>query len=141
MSMTMHVDIVSLEAKIFAGLANIVYATGKVGEMGIYPGHAPLISSLKPGYIRVVLPEKKEQLFYVSGGLIEVQSFTISILADTVVRADDIDEAKAKAAQEKAEKRLKEKLSDIEYSEVMANLAQAAAQLQTLQKLRKKYNI
>src|SRR6187399_3603045 len=109
MSMTMHVDIVSLEKQIFSGRAVALFVTGRMGELGIYPGHAQLLSSLKPGQIRVQLPDNKEELYYVSGGILEIQPGVVTILADTVVRAADIDEAAVIEVKEKAEKVLASK--------------------------------
>jgi F-type H+-transporting ATPase subunit epsilon len=140
MAMTMHVDIVSLEKQIFSGRASAVFVTGILGELGIYPGHAPLLSSLKPGEIRIQA-DNKEELYYVSGGILEVQSQSVSILADTVIRATDIDEAKALVVKEQAEKVLAGKQSELEYTKAAAELAQAIAQLRALQKIRKKYKI
>ncbi len=138
MGMTMHVDIVSLESKIFSGRAEALFVTGKMGELGIYPGHTQLLSSLKPGQIRVQIDKNKEEIFFVKGGMLEVQPTIITILADTVVRAEDLDEAAAKEAKEKAEKTLAGKKSDFEYSRATAELAEAMAQLRAIQKLRKK---
>lgn len=136
MGMTMHVDIVSLESKIFSGRAEAVFVTGKVGELGIYPGHTQLLSSLKPGQIRVLINSEKEEVFYVKGGILEVQPTIVTILADTVVRAQDLDEAAAKEAIEKAEKTLAGKRTDFEYSKATAELAEALAQLRAIRKLR-----
>ena len=141
MSMTLHVDIVSLEKQIYSGRAIAVFATGTLGEMGIFPGHAPLLSSLKPGQIRVQTGIEQEEVYYVDGGIVEVQPHTVSILADTVIRASDLDEAKALAAKENAEKILAGKRSDFEYTRAAAELAEAVAQLRAIQKLRKKYKI
>ena len=138
MTMTLHVDIVSLETQIFSGRAEAVYATGGVGELGILPGHAPLLSSLKPGQIRVQRPGGEEELYYVSGGILEVQPLTVTVLADTVIRAADLDEAAAIAAKEQAEKALAGKISDFEYTKAAAELAQAIAQIRAIQNLRKK---
>ena len=139
--MTLHVDIVSLEKQIFSGRAEAVFVTGTVGEMGIYPGHAPLLSSLKPGQIRLQVTNNQEEVYYVSGGIVEVQPHTISILADTVLRAADIDEEKALAAKEKAEALLAGKQSEFEYGRAITELAEAVAQLQAIQKLKKRYKV
>ena len=138
MGMTMHVDIVSLESKIFSGRATALFVTGKVGELGIYPGHTQLLSSLKPGQIRLELEGKKEEVFYVKGGLLEVQPSMVTILADTAVRAEDLDQAAAQEAKEHAEKRLAGKQTDFEYAKASMELAEAVAQLRAIQKLRKK---
>lgn len=141
MGMTMHVDIVSLESTIFSGRAEALFVTGTLGELGIYPGHAQLLSSIKPGQIRVSKSNGEEEIYYVSGGLLEVQPTTATILADTVVRASDIDEAQAIEAKERAEKQLAGKQSNIDYAKAAAELAQALAQIRTIQKLRKKYKV
>ncbi len=138
MGMTMHVDIVSLQSKIFSGRAEALFVTGKVGELGIYPGHAQLLSSLKPGQIRVQINSHEEEVYYVKGGLIEVQPTIVTILADSVARAQDLDEAAAKEAKEKAEKTLAGKRSDFEYAKAVAELTEAIAQIRAIQRLRKK---
>lgn len=137
MGMTMHVDIVSLESKIFSGRVEAIFVSGKMGELGIYPGHTQLLSSLKPGQIRIQINAEKEEVFYVKGGMLEVQPTVVTILADTVVRAQDLDEAAAKEAIEKAEKTLEGKRTDFEYSRATAELAEAIAQLRAIQKIRK----
>lgn len=138
MDMTMHVDIVSLEKKIFSGRAQAIFVTGKLGELGIYPGHAQLLSSLKPGQIRLQLGEQEEEIFFVTGGIIEVQPMVVTILADSVSRAQDLDEAAAKEAKERAERMLAGKRTEFEYSKAITELAEAVAQLRAIQKLRKK---
>lgn len=138
MAMTMHLTIVSAEAAIFSGLAEMVVASGEGGELGILPGHTPLITSLKPGLIRAVLQGGTEEVFYVKGGVLEVQPDLVTVLADTAVRASDLDEAAALEAKERAEKIISEKKAEIEYSEALSELAEAAAQLRAIQQLRKK---
>lgn len=138
MAMTVHCDIVSAEEEIFSGLVEVVSATGASGELGIYPGHAPLLTKLAPGPIRITLQGGEEQVFYASGGFLEVQSRSVSVLADTATRADDVDEAAALEAQKQAEQELAQKASDVDYSKAAARLAEAAAQLRTVQELRKK---
>ena len=102
MAVSVHVDIVSAETEIFSGLAEMVVATGSLGELGIAPGHAPLLSELRPGQVRVIKQGGEEELYYISGGMLEVQPHFITILADTAIRADDLDEAAALEAKEKA---------------------------------------
>lgn len=136
--MTIHVDIVSAEKQIFSGRAEMVVATAALGEIGIEPRHAPLLTTLQPGQIRLHLPDNKEEIFYVSGGFLEVQPLVVTILADTVERAADLDEAAAIAAKEAAEKAMKNKQSEFEYSKAAAELAKAAAQIQAIKNLRKK---
>lgn len=138
MGMTMHVDIVSLESKIFSGRAEALFVTGRIGELGIYPGHAQLLSSLKPGQIRLQISEHEEEVFYVKGGVIEVQPTVVTILADSVARAEDLDEAAAKEAKLSAEKMLAGKRTEFEYSRAIAELAEATAQLRAIQQLRKR---
>ncbi|MEE9342713.1 MAG: F0F1 ATP synthase subunit epsilon [Gammaproteobacteria bacterium] len=138
MAMTIHVDIVSAESEIFSGQANMVFAPGLMGELGIAPRHTPLLTRLKPGEVRVQLEGKKEQTFFVSGGMLEVQPHIVTVLADTAIRADDIDEAKALQAKEAAEKAMQDKKTDIDYAKAQSEFAEAAAQLRTVQKIRKK---
>lgn len=136
MSMTIHVDIVSAEAEIYSGLAEMVFAPGELGELGIAPRHAPLVTRLKPGEIRV--DTGKEVLdFFISGGILEVQPHVVTVLADTAVRAKDLDEAKALEAKKRAEEALADKASDIDYAKAQAELAEAAAQLSAISRLRK----
>jgi F-type H+-transporting ATPase subunit epsilon len=137
MAMTIHVDIVSAEKEIYSGLVEAVFATATMGEIGIYPRHTPLLTSLKPGEVRVKLANGTEEQFYVSGGMLEVQPHVVTILADTAMRADDVDEAAAMAAKEAAEKTLAESGDTMEFAEVQAQLAEASAQLRTIQRARK----
>lgn len=137
MAMTVHCDVVSAEEKIFSGLVEILTATGTEGEMGIQLGHAPLLTALKPGAVRIVKQGGDEEVLYVSGGYLEVQPNIITLMADTAVRAKDVDEAAALEAQKEAEKALANKTGEFEYSRAAVELAEAAAQLRTLQKLRK----
>ncbi len=138
MAMTMHVDIVSAEAEIFSGPAHMVFAPGVMGELGIMPRHAPLLTRLKPGEVRVRTPEGEEEFFYVSGGVLEVQPHSITILSDTAQRAKDLDEAAALEAKHHAEQRLQDQVSEFDYAQAQTELAEAMAQLQAIQKLRKK---
>ncbi len=137
MAMTIHVDIVSAEAEIFSGLAEMVSAPAVMGEVGILPGHAPLVTSLKPGEVRVRLPGGEEQSFYVSSGMLEVQPHVVTVLSDTAQRAGDLDEAAALEAQERAERMLADRQADFDEAQARAELAQAAAQLQAIRRLRK----
>lgn len=137
MAMTIHVDIVSAEAEIFSGLAEMVFAPAVMGEVGILPGHAPLVTSLKPGEVRVRLPGGEEQSFYVSSGMLEVQPHVVTVLSDTAQRAGDLDEAAALEAQERAERMLADRQADFDETQARAELAQAAAQLQAIRRLRK----
>ncbi|HMV71775.1 MAG TPA: F0F1 ATP synthase subunit epsilon [Pseudomonadales bacterium] len=138
MVMTVHCDIVSAEKAIFSGLVELVVAHGALGDLGIAPGHAPLLSELKPGPVRVITQAGEEQIYYVSGGFLEVLPSTVTILADTAVRANDIDEAAAIEAQKAAEAALANQQGEFDYGRAAAQLAEAVAQLRTLQGLRKK---
>ena len=136
--MTIHCDIVSAEEEIFSGLIEIVVATGQEGELGVSHGHAPLLTSLVPGPVRIKTQAGDEQIYYVSGGYLEVQPGTVTILADTALRADDMDEAAAIEAQREAEHALTNQGADFDYSRAASRLAEVSAQLRTIQKLRKK---
>ncbi len=136
MAMTLHVDIVSAEAEIFSGTATMVFAPAEMGEVGIAPRHAPLVTRLKPGEVRVQTQEGDELSFFVSGGMLEVQPHVITVLADTAIRADDLDEAQASEAKVRAEKMLSDKSADLDYAKAQAELAQSIAQLNAIKKLR-----
>ncbi len=138
MAMTVHVDIVSAENEIFSGLAEMVFAPAELGEVGISPRHAPLITTLLPGEVRVKVNDTETQEFYVSGGMLEVQPHLVTVLADTAIRAKDIDEAAALEAKSKAEEMLSDKSGKIDYAKAQAELSQAMMQLRTLDRLRKK---
>jgi F-type H+-transporting ATPase subunit epsilon len=139
MAMTIHVDVVSAEESIFSGQAEFVVAPAAMGEVGIYPRHAPLLSLIKPGAVRLKLPDQAEELvIFVSGGILEVQPGVITVLADTAIRGHDLDEAKALEAKRVAEEAMKDRSSQVDYARAQAELAEAVAQLQTLQKLRHK---
>jgi F-type H+-transporting ATPase subunit epsilon len=135
MAMTVHCDIVSAEEEIFSGLVEMIIATGATGELGINFGHAPLLTQLKPGPIRVIKQGGEEEIYYLSGGFLEVQPYQIKVLADTALRADDLDEAAALEAQKKAEHAMANKIGEIDYSRA---IAEAAAQLRTIQEIRRK---
>ena len=140
MAMTIHVDVVSAEKSIFSGLAEMVVVPGELGELGIYPRHAPLLTRIKPGSVRIKLPDQEElTLIFVSGGMLEVQPSVITILADTAIRGVDLDEARAQEAKQAAEEAIKNRTSDIDYAMAQAELAEAVAQLQAIQKLRKRH--
>ncbi len=138
MSKTIRCDIVSAHEEIYSGDAAMIFATGTVGELGISPRHAPLITQLKPGPVRVQQPDGEEIFFFVGGGILEVQPHIVTVLADTVVRADDLDEAAAVRAKEEAERELQDRTGEMEVAEAQAKLAEAIAQLQALEELRKK---
>ena len=139
MAMTVHVDVVSAEESIFSGLAEMVVVPGEQGELGIYPRHAPLLTRIKPGSVRIKLAEKQgeETLIYVSGGILEVQPNVVTVLADTAIRGADLDEARAQEAKRAAEEAMKNRSSDVDYAKAQAELAEAIAQIHAIQKLRK----
>jgi len=138
MAMTVHVDVVSAEEAIFSGIAEMIVVPGEMGELGIYPRHAPLLTRIKPGSVRIKLPNQAEDLLiYVSGGMLEVQPNIITILADTAIRGADLDEARALEAKRLAEEAMKNRTGDINYAQAQAELIEAVAQLQAIQKLRK----
>ena len=132
MAMTIHCDVVSAEEEIFSGRVNMVVATGTMGELGIMPGHAPLLSGIKPGPVRLLLDNGTEETIFASGGFLEVQPGVVTILADTAVRADDLDEVAAQKAMEEAEQAMANQTAEFEYSMAAAQLAEAAAQLRVL---------
>ncbi len=137
---TVHIDVVSAEESIFSGEAEFIAAPAQMGEVGIYPRHAPMITSIKPGALRIKLADKnEEQLIYISGGILEVQPGVVTVLADTAIRGHDIDEAKANAAKKAAEEAMKNRSSDVDYAKAQAELAEALAQIQAIQKLRQKH--
>lgn len=138
MTMTVHVDIVSAEKEIFSGLAEMVFAPAEMGEVGISPRHAPLISRLKAGEVRVKVNDKEIYQFYVSGGMLEIQPHMITILADTAIRAKDIDEAAAIEAKTRAEEALADKSGKIDFATAQAQLQEAVMQLRTLDRFRKR---
>ena len=137
MTMTVHVDIVSAEGEIHSGLAEMVYAPAVMGEVGIAPRHTPLVTRLKPGEVRVDSGSGDIQHFYVSGGILEVQPHVVTILADTAIRAHDLDEAAAMEAKRQAEDALAGQVADFEYAKAQSELADAVAQLRTIENLRK----
>jgi F-type H+-transporting ATPase subunit epsilon len=134
---TIHVDIVSAEGEIFSGAAKMVFAPASQGDLGITPRHAPLLSLLKAGEVRVQTPDDVEHVFYVGGGAIEIQPQKVTVLADTAARAKDLDEAAALSAKQRAEEALKDRSGRISQAEALAELARAAAQLKVIERLRK----
>ena len=134
---TLHVDIVSAEGEIFSGAAKMVFVPASQGEIGIAPRHAPLLTMIKAGEVRVQTPDGQEQFFFVGGGALEIQPKKVTVLADTALRAKDVDEAAAMQAKQRAEEALAGKVDKIEQAEAMAELARAVAQLNLLKKLRK----
>jgi F-type H+-transporting ATPase subunit epsilon len=140
MSFRIHVDVVSAEELIFSGETDFAVFPGEAGELGIYPRHTPLLTRIKPGTVRLKVPDREEyELVYVSGGMLEVQPTLITVLADTAIRAHDLDEAKATEAKRRAEEAMKNRTSDVGYASAEAELAQAVAQLQAIRKLRNRH--
>ena len=138
MAMTIHVDVVSAEEMIFSGLAQFVVLPGEAGELGILPGHMPLMTRIRPGTVRVKLPDQEaEELFFVAGGMLEVQPNMVTVLADTAIRGKDLDEAKALDAKKKAEEAMIDRGAALDYARAQAELAEAIAQLAAIKKLRK----
>lgn len=135
---TLRLDIVSAEKQIFSGDATLVFVTGEMGELGVAPGHSQLLTTLRPGYVRAILPSQEEEVFYISGGMLEVQPYIVTVLADEASRASDIDEAAAIAAKEQAEKALDGKLSAIDLAKATAEIAEIAAQIRAVQRLKKR---
>ena len=138
MAMTVHCDIVSAEEEIISGLVEMVVAAGSEGDVGVAYGHAPLLTGLQPGPIRVIKQDGEEEVYYVSGGYLEVQPYHVTVLADTALRADDMDEAAALEAKKEAEHALANQTGEFDYSRAATQLAEAAAQLRTIQAIRKK---
>ncbi len=138
MAMTMQVNIVSAEKEIFSGVVTQVFAPAEMGEVGVMPRHAPMLSTLKPGVVRVISQEGDEQTFFVSGGILEIQPHVVTILSDTALRAADIDESAALEAKTRAEAAIKDKASDMDYARAKTELIEAVAQIEALRKVRKK---
>ncbi|MDE2624064.1 MAG: F0F1 ATP synthase subunit epsilon [Betaproteobacteria bacterium] len=138
MANLIHVDVVSAEKQIFSGNAEFVVLPGELGELGIYPRHTPLITRIRAGTVRLRLPDQAdEELVFISGGILEVQPDSVTVLADTAVRGHDLDEAKALEAKRLAEEALHDRSAEIDYAKATAELADAMAQLATIKRLRK----
>jgi F-type H+-transporting ATPase subunit epsilon len=138
MAISIHVDVVSAEESIFSGLAEFVVLPGEVGELGILPGHMPLMTRIKPGAVRLKIQgQAQEEVIFVAGGILEVQPGLVTVLADTAIRGKDLDEAKALDAKKKAEEAMSTRESELDYARAQAELAEAVAQLAAIQKLRK----
>jgi len=137
-AMTMHCDIVSAEEEIFSGRIQSLTLTGTLGELGVMPGHAPLITAIRPGPVRLRLDNGEEQVFFASGGFLEIQPSVVTVLADTAVRAEDIDEAAAAEAQDAARRALEDRAADVEFSLAAAQLAEAMARQRTVEELRRR---
>lgn len=138
MAMTIHVDVVSSGKSIFSGLVEFVVLPGEAGELGILPGHVPLLTRIKAGAVRLKLPDNKEELIFVAGGLLEVQPGLVTVLADTAIRGDDLDEAKAQEAKQLAMEAMANRASNVDYAKAEAELAEAVGQLSAIERLRKR---
>ncbi len=139
MAVSVHIDVVSAEEAIFSGLTEFAVLPGEMGELGIMPGHTALITRIKPGAVRLKIPQQEqEELIFVAGGILEVQPNLITVLADTAIRGKDLDEAKALDAKRKAEEAMADKNAEMDYARAQAELAEAIAQLAAIQKLRRK---
>ena len=139
MASTIHCDIVSAEAEIFSGSAAMVVVPGEEGDLGIAPRHAPLLTRLRPGQVRVLLPEGGEEFYYISGGLLDIQPHVVTVLSDTAQRAGDLDESAALKAKEEAERAIADRSAGMEVAQAQAQLAQAVAQLAALERFRKQH--
>jgi len=139
MAMTVHCDIVSAEKQLFSGLVEMVVASGSEGDLGIMPGHAPLLTCLNPGPVRIVRQNGEEEVYYVNGGFLEVQPQRVTVLADSAARAHDMDEAAAEEARQRAREALEGKSAEMDYSAAAAQLAESVAQLRAIQQMKKKY--
>ena len=137
MALTTHLDIVSAEAEIFSGLVQRLSLTGALGEMGIYPGHAPLLTHIQPGFVRLLLQDGKEAVYYVSGGVLEVVPKCVTVLADTAERAEDLDESKVLAAQQSSEALLAGAKGDFDYSKALVELANVSGKMRAIKELKK----
>lgn len=139
MPLRVHVDVVSAEELIYSGETEFAVFPGEAGELGIYPRHTPLLTRVKPGTVRLKIPDRDDfELIYVSGGVLEVQPTLITLLSDTAIRAHDLDEAKSIEAKQRAEEALRNRTTDANYASAEAELAQAVAQLHAIKKLRKR---
>ena len=136
MAMTIHVDIVSAEQEIWSGLATMVFAPGEMGELGIAPRHTPLLTRLKAGEVRVENDKGEQESFFISGGILEIQPHVVTVLSDTAIRADDLDEAAALEAKQKAEEAMQNKSSDMDFAKAKTELMEAAAMVETIKKIK-----
>jgi F-type H+-transporting ATPase subunit epsilon len=138
MAATMHIDVVSAEQQLYSGEAEFVTAPAEMGEVGVYPHHAPLLTRMKPGTVKIRVPNQaKEEVIYVSGGVLEIQPGSITVLSDTAIRGQDLDEARALEAKGRAEEAMRNRTSDMDYARAQAELAEAIAQIAAIEKLRK----
>ena len=134
--MTMHLDVVSAEKELFSGTINAVFAPAQMGDVGIYPRHTPLVTGLRPGELKISIEGHEDQYLYVSGGILEVQPHVVTVLSDTAIRAEDLDEAKALEAKQRAEEAMKDKASDYDAAKAQIELVRAAEQLRMIERMR-----
>ncbi|BAE75690.1 ATP synthase epsilon chain [Sodalis glossinidius str. 'morsitans'] len=132
-----HLDVVSAEKQMFSGLVEKIQVTGSEGELGIFPGHAPLLTAIKPGMVRIVKEHGNEEYIYLSGGVLEVQPSTVTVLADTAIRGEDLDEARAMESKRKAEEHINNSHGDIDYAQASAELSKALAKLRVIELTKK----
>lgn len=137
MATTLHLDVVSAEKALFSGPVSAVFAPARMGDVGIYPRHTPLVTSLRPGELKIEVEGKEDQYLYVSGGILEVQPHVVTVLSDTAIRAEDLDEAKAMEAKQRAEDTLRDQKGDLDAAKAQAELARAAEQLRMIERMRK----
>lgn len=137
MANTMHLDVVSAEKELFSGTINAVFAPAQMGDVGIYPRHTPLVTGLRPGELKIEIEGEEDQYLYVSGGILEVQPGVVTVLSDTAIRAEDLDEAKALEAKQRAEEALKDQAGDFDAAKAQADLVRAAEQLRMIERMRK----
>ena len=135
--MTIHLDVVSAEKELFSGTINAVFAPAQMGDVGIYPRHTPLVTALRPGELKIEVEGQEDQYLYVSGGILEVQPHVVTVLSDTAIRAEDLDEAKALEAKQRAEEAMKDKASDFDAAKAQIELVRAAEQLRMIERMRK----
>ena len=136
MAMTLHLDVVSAEKELFSGTISAVFAPAVMGDVGIYPRHTPLVTTLRPGELKIEIEGKEDQYLYVSGGILEVQPHVVTVLSDTAIRAEDLDEAKAREAKQRAEDALKDQKGDFDAAKAQAELVRAAEQLRMIERMR-----
>lgn len=137
MSMTIHLDVVSAEKELFSGTISAVFAPAVMGDVGIYPRHTPLVTTLRPGELKIEIEGKEDQYLYVSGGILEVQPHVVTVLSDTAIRAEDLDEAKAREAKQLAEDALRDQKGDFDAAKAQSELVRAAEQLRMIERMRK----
>lgn len=138
MALTLHLDVVSAEKELFSGTISAVFAPAVMGDVGIYPRHTPLVTTLRPGELKIEIEGKEDQYLYVSGGILEVQPHVVTVLSDTAIRAEDLDEAKAREAKQRAEDALRDQKGDFDAAKAQAELVRAAEQLRMIERMRKK---